>query len=163
MPASRSAQRALQAKLFELESRALEVYPRRRDTPLRYLNITDGEVREVELIARKYRMSELLNISPVVTGCPCEEGEACTDQVYVVGTVGEQTVGLQLSRRKNRWGMGVVQKRWLEHAALKAREGIMDFRSYQEARSRLLLEFPMCAPTLVDTKTAQVSEAPPAK
>jgi len=39
----------------------------------------------------------------------------------------------------------------------------MDFRSFQEARNRLLLEFPMCAPTRADTKTAQVSEAPPAK
>ena len=34
-------------RLGELEERALTVYPRRRDTPLRDLNMTDGEVREV--------------------------------------------------------------------------------------------------------------------
>lgn len=71
--------REMEIRLMELESRARQLYPRRRDTPLRYLNITDGEVREVEVIARKYKMPELVNISPVVTGCPCEEGGGCTE------------------------------------------------------------------------------------
>ncbi len=37
-----------------IELRARALYPGRRDTPLRDLNISDNEIREVETIARKY-------------------------------------------------------------------------------------------------------------
>ena len=146
---------------MELEARARQLYPRRRDAPLRYLNMTDGEVREVHAIATKYKMPRLVNISPVVTGCPCEEGGACTDQVYITSLVEGQPVGLQLSRRKNLWTVGVVQKWWLEYAALKTREPVMSRAEYQQARMQLLLSLPVCAdpaktvppsPQLVETK-----------
>ena len=140
--------RDINLRLAELEERAYQLYPRRRDTPLRYLNITDGEVREIQVIARKYEMPELMNISPVVEGCPCEEGSGCSEQVFIVGKIEDKAYGLQLSRRKNAWGVSTVQKWWLEHAALKARASTMDYRAYQKARERLLLEFPMCAPAV---------------
>jgi hypothetical protein len=151
-------------RLAELEDRANQLYPRRRDAPLRYLNITDGEVREVQLIARKQHMPDLINISPVIEGCPCEEGAFCTDQVYITGHVEGRTLGLQLSRSKNLWTVGVVQKWWLEYAALQARAETMSYRSFQEARGRLLLEFPMCAQTGKPENTLpQVAEAPARK
>jgi hypothetical protein len=149
---------AMQIRLMEIEQRARQLYPGRRDTPLRYLNITDSEVREIQSITRKFRMPELLNISPVVEGCACEEGTACTEQVFVVGNIGGQAHGLQLSRSKNRWGIGAVQRWWLEYAALKAREKVMDYRSFENARNQLLLALPQCAPTDMDTRNPQVAE-----
>src|ERR1041384_2049145 len=80
---------ARQKQVVDREKRAVAIYPRRRDTPLRVLNITDEEIREVQALARKYEMSELMNISPVVMGCPCEEGGSCTEQVYIVSESGD--------------------------------------------------------------------------
>lgn len=143
-PADREIRTEMLRKLMELERRAYQMYPRRRDTPLRVLNMTDGEVREVETIARKYEMPVLMNISPVVTGCACEEGGSCTEQVHIVSKTGEGTTSLQLSRSKNAWDVGVVQKWWLEYAELLARERSMSRREFDEARMMRLLQFPMC-------------------
>src|SRR5215510_3902386 len=83
--------------------RARELRPQRRDEPLRYLNISDDEIREIQEVAKKYLPKVLLNISPVVTGCPCEEGPQCTDQVYIVAQTAQSSRGLQLSRVRNAW------------------------------------------------------------
>jgi len=141
-------------KLWQIELRARELYPGRRDTPLRYLNVTDGEVREIQSLASTtLAIRELVNISPVVTGCPCEEGPDCTEQVYILGKIKERVVGVQLSRRKNRWGVGHVQRWWLEYAALQAREHEMEPRVYDQAHGRKLLEFPVCvSPITVDAR-----------
>ena len=145
-------------RAMEFQARARELYPRRRDTPLRYANLTDDEVREVQAIASKYRMSEFVNISPVVTGCPCEEGSGCTEQVYITSHLGERTRGLQLSRHKNLWTVGAVQKWWLEYEALLAREGSMSFREFRAARDLKLLEFPMCQKPGSEENSKQVAE-----
>src|ERR1043165_9489862 len=108
-------------RMQKIEDHANDLRPRRRDTPLRELNITDNEVREIQDIAGKYAMQTMLNISPVVHGCPCEEGPLCTDQVYVVATLPEKTVGLQLSRVRNAWVLGTVQQWWLRYDALRAK------------------------------------------
>lgn len=168
-PAKRTAPRfhldpQLQVKLIELEGRAWQLYPRRRDVPLRYLNMTSEEVREVETIAREHHMPQLVNISPVVTGCPCEEGGNCTEQVYITSRVNGSMVGLQLSRRKNSWMVGPVQMWWLEFAALKEREKTIPWTEFQDARAQLLLNLPMCAqPRKLDPPAKQVAEATPAK
>src|SRR3982750_3948336 len=86
----------------KVELRVFELQPRRRDAPLRYVNLTDDEVREIQRVAANHIPKVLLNISPVVTGCPCEEGPQCTEQVYVLAGVNEPQ-GLQLSRVKNSW------------------------------------------------------------
>jgi hypothetical protein len=124
--------------------RARELYPRRRDTPLRYLNITDTEVREIQRLASGVQLVELVNISPVVTGCACEEGPDCTEQVSIVGRYKDRFVEVQLSRLRNRWSIGRVQRWWLEYAALQAREPSMDRREYEKARNLRVLDFPMC-------------------
>jgi len=132
------------AKREAIFQRARELYPVRRDTPLRYLNITDNEVREIQRLADSIHIPELLNISPVVTGCACEEGPDCTEQVTIVGKYRDQEMEIQLSRLRNRWSIGRVQRWWIEYAALRAREPLMDPREYAKARDLRIAEFPMC-------------------
>lgn len=136
-------------KQLQIEQRAQELYPRRRDTPMRDLNITDGEVREIQRLMKSIDVHEILNISAVVTGCACEEGADCTEQVYVVGKYQGRNVGMQLSRLRNLWTFGRVQRWWLDYSALRAREAVMERTEYEKARGIKLLEFPMCsaAPT----------------
>jgi len=128
--------------------RASKVYPERRDAPLRELNISDEEVREVEAIAFKYLPRTTINISPVVTDCPCEEGLACNAQVYVVSTVKDKWRGLQLSRMNAHWQLGVVQEWWLRYQAIRephTGDSFLDYYLKRKARSELLEEFPVCA------------------
>lgn len=133
-------------RMQRIEDRAFELRPHRRDTPLREVNISDNEVREVQDIASQYAMNTMLNISPVVAGCPCEEGPLCTDQVYVIATLPEKTVGLQLSRVRNAWVVGAVQKWWLRYdVLLKEGATAKDYEEFRQKRNRMLLEFPACA------------------
>lgn len=138
--------------------RAEELYPARRNTPLRNVNISDEEIREVEQITRKYLPRAYVNISPVVTECPCEEGLACTAQVYVVAQTADKTRGIQLSRMNKQWNVGVVQQWWLRRDAVVRQhtgDSFLDFYLYRKAVTELLEEFPMCAGQRVpDPKTA---------
>ena len=135
---------AYRERLWKIEARADELRPRRRDMPMRELNITDNEVREIQVITNRYLLDSMLNISPVVAGCPCEDGPLCTDQVYVVATTAAQTVSLQLSRIRNAWVVGPVQQWWLRYGELKSREPKMDYFAFDDAKDQLLLDFPMC-------------------
>jgi hypothetical protein len=125
--------------------RAQEIRPQRRDAPLRELNITDEEVREIQGVTRSYIPDSYVNISSVVTGCPCEEGPGCEDQVYVLADAGTRTVGLQLSRIGKVWKVGEVQKWWLANERLYAQRDTMDPADYQNAMTKLAHEFPVCA------------------
>jgi hypothetical protein len=147
------------AKREAIFERARELYPRRRDTPLRYLNITDNEVREIQRLASGIHIPELLNISPVVTGCACEEGPDCTEQVSIVGKYGDHSIEIQLSRLRNRWSIGRVQRWWLDYAALKAREPLMDHREYEKARGIKVLDFPMCPDGMTSASSIKTSTA----
>jgi hypothetical protein len=137
-----------QPRYSRIFRRAREIYPGRRDTPLRDLNISDGEVREVQTIAARYLPRALVNISPVVRECPCEEGPNCTAQVYVLASAKGKTSGLQLSRTKEVWDVSVVQKWWLKHDAIRRQDTgntFLDDYLAQKARNDLLEEFPLCA------------------
>jgi hypothetical protein len=137
--------------------RAVEIEPARRDGPLRYLNISDEEIREVEAITAKVLPRATVNISPVVTGCPCEEGPACTDQLYVVALKGDITRSVQLSRVKDVWQVGIVQEWWWRYAGLKAKEKDLDWTEYVTAWDRLARQFPKCA-NLASVQTAEVTQ-----
>ncbi|MEJ0087341.1 MAG: hypothetical protein WDO72_16840 [Pseudomonadota bacterium] len=140
--------RQQQTRYDRVWQRALELRPGRRNTPLRDLNISDGEVREVQVIAARFLPRALVNISPVVTECPCEEGPACTAQVYVLATGKGKTSGLQLSRMNEVWDVGVVQKWWLKREAIQRQNTgnvFLDDYLAQKARNDLLEEFPLCA------------------
>jgi hypothetical protein len=157
--------RAQMIKRMRIVDRAYELRPKRRDEPLRYLNISDYEVREIQLMAEKYLPKVLLNISPVVTGCPCEEGPQCTDQVYIVAETAQSSKGLLMSRIKNAWVVGSVQQWWLKHDALEADSGKMSYEKYENAMNELVRDFPMCVGDLIpaENTTASVPKAEPKK
>jgi hypothetical protein len=159
--AERDAYQAQALKRMRIADRAYELRPRRRDEPLRYLNISDNEVREIQLLAEKYLPKSLLNISPVVTGCPCEEGPQCTDQVYIVAETAQSSKGLQMSRVRNSWVVGTVQQWWLRRDELTAQFGKMNYEKYESAMNELVRDFPMCVGELVpaDNTTASTPKA----
>ena len=136
--------------------RALELRPGRRDEPLREINITDNEIREIQQRTRSYLPNSYVNISPVVTGCPCEEGPACTDQVFVLADAGAHTLGLQLSRVNDRWVVGEVQKWWLAYERFLTRDDWRDRDEYYEAEYWLTTQFPVC-PSPAPAATVAVS------
>jgi hypothetical protein len=133
--------------------RAEAVRPVRRDGPLRDLNISDEEVREIQLEAQKFVPRSLVNISPVVTGCPCEEGLLCTDQVHIVANAGDKSFGMQLSRVSNAWQVSTVQKWWWNYQRLMAREAKMNWFEYEQALTALAAEFPVCSEALAPAKS----------
>jgi len=156
----------LEMMQWDAESRAADhigrradaLKPRRRDEPLRYLNITDEEVREVQFLSAKYLPKVMLNISPVVTDCPCEEGPNCTAQVFVVASTQDDAKGLQLSRLKDKWMVGVVQQWWLRRDDLQAHKPkpgaeLTERYRYAQAMHVLYSEFPRC----VDTPTQKAA------
>ena len=131
-----------------ISKRAEALRPAYRAEPLRYLNISDEEIRQVQLVSAKFLPRAMVNISPVVTNCPCEEGPNCTAQVYVVATTGENSKGLQLSRLKDQWIVGAVQQWWFRREALrapKANAGLLERYRYERALHELYSEFPVCA------------------
>jgi tetratricopeptide (TPR) repeat protein len=127
------------------ERRISETQPRRRDAPLRYLNISDDEVREIQAAVAAHPPYDFVSIGGVVTGCPAEEGTACTDQVWVDLHRQGRTSGLLLSRVNNQWVIGLIQQWHLCDDALSARRD--SFRSYDEyraAKKALFDSFPSC-------------------
>jgi len=149
-----------------IRRRAHELYPERRDTPLRELNISDDEIRELEAIARRFLPRAYVNISPVVTDCPCEEGPTCTAQVYVIATGNGRTRGLQMSRFNDRWNVGMVQQWWIRYEALaRPRTGNPYLDSYlvEKGRNELFEEFPRCMGKLVPAQQPAAQQAPSAR
>jgi hypothetical protein len=150
----------------DIQTRAWLLIPQRRNSPLRELNISDDEVREVQVLAALYLPRELVNISPVVTNCPCEEGPTCTAQVYVLATGKGRTKGLQLSRMNQTWQVGIVQGWWLKHEALKQQDTgnkFLDEYREEKARNELLEEFPVCVGQLVPATQTAAAKKPEGK
>jgi len=146
-----------------IAQRSNELRPRRRDTPLRDVNISDDEIREVQVIKEKYLPSDYVNISPVVTDCPCEEGPTCTAQVYVVATLNGQERGLQLSRFNDRWEVGVVQQWWLKYQAIpwqRPGDSWVDYLLHEKAVNDLYEEFPQCVGKLVPAEHSAAAKKP---
>ena len=74
-------------------------------------------MREVQDFAQKYLPNTMVNVSPVVDGLPLRRrARMCTAQVYVVTTPARKPKGLQLSRVKDQWIVGVVQQWWMQYA-----------------------------------------------
>ncbi len=129
-----------------VRARARQVAPRRRDAPARELNVSDEEVREIQVAALEVVPRAIVNIGAVTTGCACEEGPGCTDQVWIVATDAVRAKGLQLSRVEQRWRIGPVQAWWLRYDALLARRAqFQGWREFENAERKLLDEFPACA------------------
>jgi hypothetical protein len=154
-----SARLEASMKRAEIQRRAHELRPQRRDTPMRYLNLSDNEMREVQEVASKHLSRTVLNVSPVIEGCPCEEGPMCTDQVYVVTHASGKPVGLQLSRVNKVWKVGVVQLWWLKYDALRAKVNAANYEKFLRAESDLYREFPICVGELVTATEAAPAAA----
>jgi hypothetical protein len=119
--------------------------PRRRDTPLRYENISDDEVRELQAVARGVVPEALINISGVVSGCPCQDGPLCTHQVWLVAYRPGFSRGLLLSRIDGTWVIGPVQQWWLTYDDLRSRaHTFRPYSAYLEEERRLAEIFPAC-------------------
>ncbi len=117
--------------------RVEEIRPVRRDSPMRYLNISDDETREVDSAAAEYTGTEWINIGTVVTGCPCEDGDGCTDQVWVQTRKEQGAIGLPLSKVDWHWQIGYVQRCWLRHEELLEQRARVprtaEYKAFQEA------------------------------
>lgn len=148
--------------IWAREKRIQETRPQRRDSPLRWENIRDEEVREIQAAARGVVPKAIVNIAGVVTGCPCEEGPTCSDQVWILAANADKTFGLQLSKMGNAWKIGLIQRWWLEREALVARRD--SFRSYSDflrALDILTEQFPMCAAALTKPRDTPVERRSP--
>jgi hypothetical protein len=141
----RAAFRAKYERIFLIEKRMSEVQPERRDVPVRSDNIRDQEVKEVQRATSEIVPGALLNIGTVVTGCPCEDGADCTDQVWVLASRRETSRGVLLSKIKGHWAVGAVQAWWLRYEKLQAsRHSFPSSWKYSEAEDELKLQFPTC-------------------
>lgn len=118
--------------------------PSRRDGPLRETNISDVEVREIQAIAAVVSPGAIVNISGVVTGCPCEDGPACTDQVWIVAHRDNQSHGLQLSKIDDHWAIGAVQQWWLDWDSLQASRRQMSRNDFFVAEEAMQERLPQC-------------------
>jgi hypothetical protein len=144
-------------------SRANLRVPKRRDSPLRELNITDEEIREIQAATKPYLPPVYLNISPVVTGCACEDGPDCKEQVYVLADTGKTAKGLQLSRIKNAWTVGSLQQWWLNLGRLEERRARMEYAEFERAMIALAHEYPMCDANAKPQATPPTAQASPPK
>jgi hypothetical protein len=129
---------------FRVERRIIQTHPTRRDAPLRRANLSDDEAREIQSVMSPIYPGAILNISGVVTGCPCEEGPSCSDQVWVVPENDIKTDGAMLSRISGQWTVGPIQKWWLEKAHLEADPQIVSSKRI-EVLDSLWEKFPACA------------------
>ena len=128
--------------------------PHRLEGPLRYDNISDIEVREIEKEVREIMPGAIVNISGVTTGCPCEDGPKCTDQVWIVAYRPERSTGLMLSKIDGHWRVGPVQSWWLRYSELheqlratlrlRGPDLLAKYRRFGEEQQKLSDSFPPC-------------------
>ena len=140
--------------------RVLGRRPTRRDGPLRTDNVSDEEVREIQAVVSQVLPGSILNISGVVSECPCEDGPACSDQVWIVAHRPNQTKGLQLSRINAHWAIGPVQQWWFDFENLAAtRQRFAPNAAFYSAQNSLYDRYPVCQKQATDwTATSAVGK-----
>ncbi len=143
--ARRAAYLARMERLFSIDQRAQQARPYRRESPSREENITDNEVREIQVVTANIVPGAILNIGTVVVGCPCEDGQSCSNQVWVVAHRPEKTKGLLLSKISGHWAVGPVQQWWFDREDLEARrKSFPSVLAYIDAEDALTGRFPAC-------------------
>lgn len=128
---------------YRVETRISQTRPTRRNGPLRKDNLSDDEAREIQSVMAPIYPGAILNISGVVTGCPCEEGPSCSDQVWVVPQNAVNTDGALLSRMSGHWTVGPIQIWWLDKAHMEA-DRQLTFSQRTEVLDSLWEKFPAC-------------------
>jgi hypothetical protein len=129
-----------------VEGRISRTRPTRRDGPLREVNLSDNEAREIQSVMSQIYPGAILNISGVTKGCPCEEGASCSDQAWVVPQDDVKTPGVLLSRIGGHWTVGAIQQWWMGKAELEADRHLTPEQRF-EALDSLWEKFPACAQT----------------
>jgi hypothetical protein len=133
-------------RAWKLLDQARRIKPRQPSGHARELNINDIEVRELQTVAAKVLPKAIVNIGPVSTGCACEDGPNCTDQVWVVASTSSETKGLLFSRINGTWQLGPVQKWWVEYEKLNdSRRSFAKPSEFYEAQRLLLEKMPLCS------------------
>lgn len=132
--------------------------PQRRDEPLRDENISDREVLQIEGLMHELYPGSLVYLSAVTTGCPCQDGAGCTDQVWSVASRGGESNELALSKIDGDWQLGPLQEWWLirdriwetyRRSRLKmGNEKAMNFQEYLRRLAEHNEAFPTCELTL---------------
>jgi hypothetical protein len=141
----RAEYRAKMERLFSIEKRERDTRPYRRESPVRVDNIKAEEVQEILTVMTQVRPGSIVNIGTVVSGCPCEDGPSCSDQVWIVAHGSDKSVGLLLSKVDSHWAIGPVQKWWLEREDLEARrKSFSSSLAYMHAEDALTERFPAC-------------------
>jgi len=141
-----------QDRLDKIEQRIRKTKPHRRDTPARSNNISDEEIREIQYAVRDIFPHALVNISTVVTGCPCEDGLKCTDQVWLTAIKDGHTYELQLSHIDTKWVIGPIQQWWLEYKKWELQLALDRQQKSFEVEKKAMMDhdelierFPVCA------------------
>jgi hypothetical protein len=136
--------------------------PRYSERKLREDNITDVEILEIQQITKALVPGAIVNIGGVWDSCPCEDGDSCVNQVWVVASASGQSTGVMLSKINNQWGIGPVQEWWFDYEKYEAdwRRHILKRRNadlselallneerdfLRELQLLLLERFPYCA------------------
>jgi hypothetical protein len=131
-------------KRWALEDHAHRLKPGPPIGKFRTDNISDIEVREVQVAANNILPKAIVSIAGVTVGCPCEDGPKCSDQVWVVGWEPGQTTGLLFSRIDGKWIVGPVQKWWLDYQELLQRSRALSYYDFQVEQDKLLERMPKC-------------------
>jgi hypothetical protein len=144
--------KALAAQWAELEHRryqkeVMAVEPSRRNGPFREINLSDVEVREIRAVMLEIMPGAILNISGVVSGCLCQDGPACSAQVWVLAhypQTPERSKDLELSDINDHWVIGSLQRWYLDSENLESKH-FPSRVAYDAARQALNDRFPACA------------------
>jgi hypothetical protein len=98
----------------------------------------------------------IVNISTVTDGCECEEGDSCTEQVWLVLYKPSRMRGLMLSKIGGHWQVGAIQEWWLRYYDLQSRMPAFRDRysdpfnwrekrlTWQAEEQDLVNSFPLC-------------------
>ena len=129
--------------------------PQRRDEPLREENVSDIEVRQIEGVTRNLFPGSVVYISAVTTGCPCEDGPDCDDQVWSVATADGNSRGIMLSNIEGEWQVGPLQEWWLTYDRILreyresfqngVRRSIEERQEFNKRMQTHYESFPFCA------------------
>ena len=131
----------------DLDRRIIESEPTlayRRSAPFREINISDEEVRQIEVVVHELIPGAIVIISGVAKGCPCEDGPGCSAQVWTAINRSERIHSLELSDINEHWVIGPVQRWFLESAQLE-RSKYPTYADYTAARGALDNRYPSCA------------------
>jgi hypothetical protein len=88
---------------------------------LRYENIRDDEVREIQHVMARIEPGAIVDIDSVYEGCACTEGAQCTDQVWVVSHRPGRDAGVWLSKVEGHWALGAWEQWERDWQALLSR------------------------------------------